>query len=84
MISVNFDRTVRQLRKQYKRQAYKQKYKSAESVKYGQLNKTGQEMGSEEATYGKLYYHFKNFCFLQWEVESNYATVKRFSVKSCA
>ena len=40
VISVNFDRTVRQLRKQYKRQAYKQKYKSVESVKYGQLNKT--------------------------------------------
>ena len=41
-------------------------------------------MGSEEATYSKLYYHFNTFWCLYWEGLSNYAAIKKFSVKSCA
>ena len=37
-------------------------------------------MVSEEATYDKLYYHFNNFCFLYWEVQSKYQK-QTFSVK---
>ena len=31
-----------------------------------------QEMDSEKAIYGNLYYHFNNFCSLYWEVQSEY------------
>ena len=45
---------------------------------------TLQKMDSEKAIYGKLYYHFNNFCSLASSVRvPKAATFKRFSVRPC-
>ena len=36
------------------------------------MRESGQEMGSKEVIYGKLYYHFNNFCPLYWEIQFEY------------
>ena len=54
------------------------------SVKYGQVNRPYKKMDSEKAIYGKLYYHFNNFCSLASSVRvPKAATFKRFSVRPC-